>query len=362
MNPGNEKIGNVARHMLLVAILAWPARGQGPATGGDAERWSAENRPPSEVAAASASRTDSGKVSGLGLDERQSANYSLGTDDTLAIQILEGGEFSTQSVTVGMDGEVNLPFVGRLQVVGLTAKQLEGELEKRLKTYIRDPQVAVSVTEFRSQPISILGAVQSPGVHQLRGKKTLLEVLSGAGGTRQDAGHRIKITRRLDWGRIPLPTAKDDPTGGFSVAEVDIKQIMEAENPAENIRVMPHDVISVPRANLVYVIGKVQRSGGFILRERKYISVLEALAMAGGLASNAKPKQARILRLEQDSEERIQIPINLQAVMQGKVEGSFLQADDILFVPTSGGKIAAKAAAGIAIGIASGAAIYSIAR
>jgi len=289
-------------------------------------------------------------------------SYLLGADDTLTVQVLEGGESSIQSVTVGMDGEVNLPFVGRLQVVGLTAKQLEGELETRLKAYIRDPHVAVGVTEFRSQPISILGAVQIPGVHQLRGEKTLLEVLSVAGGTREDAGHRIKITRRLHWGRIPLPTAKDDPTGGFSVAEVDIKQIMEAENPAENIRVMPHDVISVPRGSMVYVIGQVGQAGGYILSERKTISVLEVLALAGGIGHNAKPKQTRILRVQPGRDERSQIPINLQAVMNGTVEDAFLQAEDILFVPRSAGKIAIKAAVVAAVSIGSGIAIWRTSR
>ena len=293
-----------------------------------------------------------------GADGHALHSYLLGADDTLVVQILEGGESSTQSVTVGMDGEVNLPFVGRLQVVGLTAKQLEGELEKRFKAYIRDPHVAVSVTEFRSQPISILGAVQSPGVHQLRGEKTLLEVLSLAGGTRPDAGDRIKITRRLDWGQIPLLTAKDDPTGRFSVAEVDVKRIMEAENPADNIRVMPHDVISVPRANMVYVIGQVGQSGGYILSERKTISVLEVLALAGGLAPNGKPQHARILRVQPGRDERTQIPINLQAVMNGKVEDAFLEADDILFVPRSAGKIAVKAAARAVVSIGTGIAIY----
>ena len=293
-----------------------------------------------------------------GADGHALNSYLLGADDTLTVQILEGGESSTQSVTVGMDGELNLPFVGRLQVVGLTVKQLEAELEKRLKTYIRDPHVAVSVAEFRSQPISILGAVQKPGVHQLRGEKTLLEVLSLAGGTRSDAGDRIKITRRLDWGQIPLLTAKDDPTGRFSVAEVDIKQIMEAERPADNILVMPHDVISVPRANMVYVIGQVGRSGGFILNERKTISVLEVLALAGGLGRNAKPQHARILRVQPSRDERTQIPINLQAVMNGKVEDAFLEAEDILFVPKSAGKIAVKAAASVAVSIGSGIAIY----
>src|SRR5437588_2346223 len=132
-----------------------------------------------------------------------------------------------------------------------------------MKRYLQEPDVSISISEFRSQPISILGAVQNPGVHQLQGRKNLFAVLSLAGGLRQDAGYRVRITRKLEWGRIPLPGALDDPSGQFSTASVSIKSIMDATSPAENIAIKPEDVISVPKADLVYVIGAVHKSGGF---------------------------------------------------------------------------------------------------
>src|SRR5579871_1871649 len=107
-------------------------------------------------------------------------------------------------------------MVGRIHVSGLTVDQVENFLKDRLKKYFQDPEVFVYLTELRSQPISVLGAVNNPGVHQLEGHKTLFEVLSLAGGLRSDAGYSVKITRRKEWGKIPLPSAKDDSTGNFS--------------------------------------------------------------------------------------------------------------------------------------------------
>ena len=150
--------------------------------------------------------------------------------------------------------------------------------------------VTVSVFEFRSQPVSVLGAVNTPGVHQIRGRKTLFEVISEAGGLKNEAGNSIKITRRKEFGAIPLPGAGADPSGEFSVAEVSVKSVMEARNPQENIQIQPNDVISVPKAELVYVIGAVKRAGGFILSEREQISVLQALSMAEGLDRVARPR------------------------------------------------------------------------
>ena len=215
--------------------------------------------------------------------------YVLGPDDEITIWVLEADELSTDPIRIGTGGYINLPMVGRFRAAGLTVEQLEAELTHRLRTYVHEPNVAVSVTEFRSQPVSVIGAVKNPGVHQLEGYKTLVEVLSLAGGLREDSGHSVKITRRLKWGRIPLPTAKDNSTGQFSVAEVSLEDVMEARNPEENVFIKPHDVISVPRAEMVYVIGAVERSGGFVLNERESISVLQVLALAGGLARFATP-------------------------------------------------------------------------
>src|SRR5258705_12742086 len=111
----------------------------------------------------------------------------------------------------------------------MNAKQSQEELNKVLSTYIRHPQVIVDVAEVRSQPVSVLGAVNSPGVHQVQGHKTVMEMLAMAGGIRQDAGYSIRITRQLEWGCIPLPGAQLDPSGKFSVAEVNLRKIMDAK-------------------------------------------------------------------------------------------------------------------------------------
>src|ERR1035441_413340 len=95
------------------------------------------------------------------------------------------------------------------------------------------------------QPVSVLGAVRTPGVHQIRGSKTLFEVLSLAGGLNPDAGSAIRITRRKSAGPLPLPGATDDSSGEYQVAEVSVKSVMEAQNPKENIQVLPDDVVTV---------------------------------------------------------------------------------------------------------------------
>ena len=105
------------------------------------------------------------------------------------------------------NGDLRLPMVGRVHAAGMTIEQLEAELDERLKVYIQEPDVAVTVTEFHSQPVSVIGAVSTSGVHQLEGRKTLIEMLSLAGGVSHDAGPIVRIARRSDQGPIPLADA-----------------------------------------------------------------------------------------------------------------------------------------------------------
>jgi polysaccharide export outer membrane protein len=264
--------------------------------------------------------------------------YTLGPDDQITIQALEAEEISGKPVRVAADGYVNLPMVGRLKVAGLTISETEAALAERLKRYIKSPQVAVSLTEERSQPVSVFGSVSKPGVLQLQGRKTLVEVLALAGGLAPEAGHSVKITRRLEWGRVPLPTAKDDETGEFSVAEVELRDIMQAKNPQENILIMPNDVITVPRAQMVYVIGEVQKAGGIVLGDQETMSVLQAMSIAGGIGRTAKPDKAKILRAKEGSTQRTELAVNLKDMLAGKLADMPMQAEDILFVPNSAGK------------------------
>jgi len=229
-----------------------------------------------------------------------------------------------------------------------------------LSKYIRHPQVVVNVVEVRSQPVSVLGAVNSPGVHQVQGHKTVMEMLASAGGIRQDAGYSIRITREVEWGCIPLPGSHLDVSGKYSVAEVNLRKIMDAKTPEDNIQIFPHDVISVPKAEMVYVIGEVHRSGGFVLGEHQSISVLQALSLAEGLNTGADPRHAKILRLKTDADQREELKVDVKDALNGKQPDFPLQGEDILFIPGSTGKKAALRGLEAAIQTGTGLAIWRV--
>jgi len=286
------------------------------------------------------------------------SSYVLGPDDQLIIRALEAEEISEKPVRVDLSGYIRLPLVGRVKAEGLTVEELEAEITTRLEEFIKEPQVAISITEFRSQPVSVIGAVKQPGVHQLEGRKTLIEMLSLAGGLDADAGNAAKITRRLEYGRIPIANAKDDPTGQFSVAEVELDPVMRAQNPEENVLIQPFDVISVPRAELVYVIGQVKKAGGFVLRERESMTVLQALAMAEGLDRVSAPQAAKILRQAPGGGQRTEIAVNVKKILEGKADDVAMQPQDILFVPVNAAKSAALRAVEAAIQVGTGVVVY----
>jgi polysaccharide export outer membrane protein len=291
----------------------------------------------------------------------QPEEYILGPHDQLTVTYSDGVEEPVPKIVlVDNAGEINLSLVGRVPVSGMTARQLERDLTARFQKFYKRVQVTVAVTEFRSQPVSVIGAVNTPGVHHLRGSKRLIEVLSAAGGLRPDAGNAVKITRRLDQGAIPLKNATEDRAAGFSVAEVSLKSIMQASHPEENVEVRPYDVISVPRADMIYVVGEVTRAGGFALTERSDLSVLQALSLAGGLAPQASAANARLLRPVPGGAQRVEMAINLKKILEGKAPDVPMQPDDLLFIPGSGPKRAMAKAADVAVQTLSGIAIWRV--
>ena len=271
-------------------------------------------------------------------DGKVRSTYVLGAEDQIVIHVLDVPDISEKPQRLDPNGDIRLPMVGRVHAAGMTLEALEGELTKRLKVYLEEPDVSVAVTEFHSQPVSIIGAVGSSGVQQLGGGKTLIEVLSMAGGLSSDAGPALRITRRLEWGRIPLPDATEDVAGGFSTAEIDLKSLLEARNPEKNIVIRSNDVISVPRAELVYVVGEVAKPGPLALSGGHSISVMEALSSSGGVLRTAAPAHARILRRLAGEQKRAELNIDLKKIMQGKANDLPLSAGDILVVPDGTGK------------------------
>lgn len=284
--------------------------------------------------------------------------YLLGPQDSLFIRVADESEIPAGPYAIDLRGNLALPELGTVHAAGITVGQLTDELTERLKSILQQPIVTVSVAEYHSQRVSVLGAVASPGVHQIQGRKTLFEVISEAGGLRQDAGDTIDITREKKWGPIPLPNVKVDPTGRYSVAELNVQAVMNARDPAENIAIKPDDVITVPKAQLVYVIGAVNRAGGFALTERQSMTVLQALALAEGLGRTASAKHARILRASTGSAPRTESAIDLREIMEGRAPDAPLEPEDILFIPNSAAKSASFRALDALIATGSGVAIY----
>jgi polysaccharide export outer membrane protein len=264
------------------------------------------------------------------------ADYVLEPDDQVSITVLDVPEVGERVYRVDLNGFIKLPMVtGRIQAAGLTVDQLEDEIAGMFKTILKDPQVTVSIASFRREPVSVLGSVRSPGVVQLEGRTTLVDVLSAVGGLADDAGYTVKIVRHLEYGRIPLPGAVDDASGQYSMAEVSTNDILIAKDPAQNIVICPNDEITVPRGEMIYVVGTVNRPGGYILQQRRNLTVLEALALAGGTAPAAATKNSKILRSAPGGGSHVEIPINLTAILRGKAPDLGMQAGDMLFVPSS---------------------------
>jgi len=269
------------------------------------------------------------------------SGYVLGPDDQIVIHAIDSPEISDKPFLIGMNGNITLPLIGRVQAGGLTVERFESEVNTRLTKYMHDPQVSVTVAEFRSQPVSVFGAVAKPGVIQLRGRKTLYEVLSMAGGPTESAGSSLTVTRRRENGEIPLPGATVDPTGQFSTAELNVQEILEGKNPAVNIEIKPYDTISVSEAtsNMIYVVGDVEHGGAFTLGGRQSLSVLRSLSLAGGLGRTAKPQKARIIRSVPGALKPQEIAVNIKEIFNGKAEDIMLLPQDVLVIPTSSRKV-----------------------
>lgn len=299
-----------------------------------------------------------------GQDSRQvpASKYVLGSGDELAIRgvgidELDADIKDAKPFTVDVSGDINMPLVGKVRAAGLTVDQLESEITRELKVYVNEPRIAITVVEYRSQPVSVLGSVNTPGIISLNGPSNLEQVLSKAGGLRTDAGNMIYITRRSDMGTIPLPSDKMDATGQFNTASIAVNDMLDARKPTENIIIKPTDVITVPKADLVYVLGSVHKPGGFVLNAKKNITVLQALSMAEGLERTSSPKRAKIIRQNGDGS-KTEIALNISNVMKGKSPDMALLSDDVLFVPNSTGKSIAYRGIEAAIQTGSGIAIF----
>ncbi len=262
-------------------------------------------------------------------------NYVLGPNDQILIRAPDAEEINQKPFRVDGDGNINLPLVGRIHASGMTLQELEANLVQRLKEYIREPQVFVDVVQFRSAPVYFVGLFARPGIYPLQGNRTLTEMLTSVGGMLPNASRHITITRHEEYGPIPLPTAVVDPEKKVSTVEISLGSLRQNINPAENILLQPYDVITVGRAENVYVNGEVLRIAGIELGERDSISILQALSQSGGFTRDAMKDKVRILRPIEGTNRRTVIYVNAKELFEGKGIDVPLFPNDIVYVPRS---------------------------
>jgi polysaccharide biosynthesis/export protein len=293
----------------------------------------------------------------------------IGVGDLLHIDVFDVPELS-RDVRVSDTGDVGYPLIpGKIKAAGLTHFQLEEQMQQLLveNGLVSHPQVTVFVREQTSQPISIVGAVMHPMVYQVVRPTTLLEVLAMAGGIAEAAGSEILVTRQHGSSAPEMKQTSANMTSVGTGVDQDqeiitirLQDLLESGNAIYNIPVYGGDVISVPPAGIVYVMGAgITQPGGYVLQSHgEQITVLKAVALAHGLTGYAKSDNAVIMRNVPGSAQKDFIPVRIKQMEGRKANDVAMKANDILYIPDSVGKRALARGTEAAIGIGTGVAIY----
>jgi polysaccharide export outer membrane protein len=257
------------------------------------------------------------------LSRARRSDYEIGRQDLLDISVFDLEELD-QTVRVADDGSITLPLLGRLQVAGLTKGELEariaGLLEER---FVRNPQVTIFVKEYESKKVAVSGAVKKPDTYEMLGGKTLLEMISLAGGLDKDLGEQIVIFRQ-------------DAEGNTQRIPVDLERLVYDADPSLNLPILPGDIIYVPNVEKVriFVTGAVRTPNVFEVPRAEPVTVLRAITLAGGTTDRASERRIQIIRTGPDGS-RITVPVDLRKVKRGKEPDPVLQEDDLVLVPES---------------------------
>ena len=347
--------------------------------------------------------------------------YTIGNGDLLSISVFDVPELS-KDARVSQSGTIGIPLVPtRLHVAGLTETQAQQMIADVLQSdgLVSHPEVAVMVKEHRSRPITVVGAVAHPMVYEADQSVTLLEVLAQAGGVTNDAGDTIIVTRQSPTFTLvpnPEPISSSAPGAGDSegtptvenagsanaeksapnpavvpstasekekaqnagspgttdkaaatpapsgnVITINLNELIETGDMRNNIPLQAGDVVTIPHAGIVYVLGAVNRPGGFVLaNDRTEMTTMKVLALAGGLTKVAKTDRAVIIRKDNQGKQT-QTEVDLSKILGHKSEDLQMRASDILYIPNSRSKEAMYQALQAAIGLGTAVAVYRVA-
>lgn len=282
------------------------------------------------------SQSKSATSDAAGTPKAMSGRARIGPDDTLNISVFHGEEL-TRTWRVNSAGDLNLPLVGKIKAAGLTVEELEANLTKALDKYIEDPRVSIFMTESRSQPVTVLGAVGQPGTLQIKGEQnTLFNLMNEAGGPKE-AGATMTVTRPIEQGQIPLEGARVTSDSLYSVAQIPVEDVMSGRGQAANLTIMPRDVVNVAtkQPRLVYVIGEVVRPGSVELVNSETVSITKVLAAAGGKTRMASANKSMIRRMGSDATHGETAKIDVDRIMSGRAADLELAEGDVLIIPSN---------------------------
>jgi len=290
----------------------------------------------------SAKTTQSGASAGsVAAGNENSPLLRLGPGDLLEVGVYNVPELATKA-RVGSTGDVYLPLIDYVHVGDLTVEEAQALIQKRLEDggFVRSPHVTIFLDESASQGVTVVGDVARPGIYPALGDRRLYDLISAAGGFTPTAGRKVSIIRqRSQVGPITVNLPRN-----------------LADDLQDNIEIMPGDTITVPRAPIIYVVGDVGHPAGFLI-DNGSLTVLQALALAGGTNRTAKIGGARIIRKGPTGMTETRLP--LKKMLEAKAPDITLQADDILFVPLSGARVAAGTGFNAAVAAAAGLAILA---
>ena len=247
----------------------------------------------------------------------------ISAGDLLDVNVFDTAELSGR-LRVNEHGSIDLPIAGDLSVSGLTADQAGHAIEQKLLStkVLRDPHVSVTVLEYATQGVTVLGEVKNPGVYPLLGTHGLLDLISAAGGVTPNAGKAVTVTHR---------TEQDHP-------EIVNMESKPGSMAAYNVDVRPGDTIVVSHAGIIYVVGEVGKPGGFLIENNDRLTVLQAIALAQGTSRNASLDHTKVIRKTGGTHEEFPVPLN--RILKNKAPDQLLADGDILFVPPSAAKSA----------------------
>lgn len=265
----------------------------------------------------------------------------LGAGDLIEVSVYNVPELSTKA-RISNTGDVYLPLIDYVHIGNLTVEEAQVVIEKRLEDggYVRGAHVTIFLDESVSQGITILGEVVRPGIYPSLGDRKLYDLISAAGGFTPSAGRKVSIIRQHS---ESAPVTVNLPRN-------------LADDLQDNIELQPGDMITVPRAPIIYVVGDVGRPAGLLV-DNGTLTVLQALALAGGTNHTAKMSGVRIIRKGPSGMTETRLP--LKKMLEAKAPDITLQADDILFVPLSGARVAAAQTMQAAISAATGIAVIA---